>query len=106
MLIFCTDRSIAIRGADMNEINSLLEVLGSVQLGIGSLILIAVVILILMIILCLPIVFVLRSTRVSGGTKVIWFILTSLFSWLAYPFFLALTRKKEHGDPRAGDISE
>ena len=89
----------------MNDINALLEVLGSPDVGVGSLIVILVSVLIVTIVLCLPIVFVLRSKRVSGSTKVLWFILTSIFSWLAYPFFLAVTRKKGDGGPRGGNVS-
>ena len=89
----------------MNDINALLEILGSAEVGIGSLIVIIVLVLIMTIVLCLPMVFVLRSKRVSGGTKVMWFILTSIFSWLAYPPFLVLTRKKGNADSQAGKSS-
>jgi len=54
-------------------------------------------ILIATIVLSLPPVFVLFSKRVSGGTKVLWFILTSTFSWLAYVPFLYITRKRKSG---------
>ena len=89
----------------MNDINALVEILGSGEVDVGSLIVIIVLSLMLMIVLCLPMVFVLRSRRVSGSTKVMWFILTSIFSWLAYPAFLVLTRKKGNGDPQAGKAS-
>jgi len=85
----------------MNDINALLEILGSAEVGVGSLIVIIVLVLIVTIVLCLPMVFVLRSKRVSGSTKVMWFILTSIFSWLAYPAFLVLTRKRGNADPQA-----
>ena len=89
----------------MNDINALMEVLRSAELGAGSLIVIIVLSLIVTIVLCLPPVFVLFSKRVSGGTKVMWFILTSIFSWLAYPAFLAATRKKGNEDPQGGKAS-
>lgn len=89
----------------MNDINVLMEILRSAELGVGTLIVIIVLVLIVTIVLCLPMVFVLRSRRVSGGTKVMWFVLTSIFSWLAYPAFLALTRKKGNADPQARKTS-
>ena len=89
----------------MNDINALMEILRTAEVGVGSLIVIILLVLIVTIVLCLPMVFVLRSKRVSGGTKVLWFILTSIFSWLAYPAFLALTRKKENADPQSGKAS-
>ena len=55
-------------------------------------------ILIATIVLSLPPVFVLFSKRVSGGTKVLWFILASTFSWLAYVPFLYITRKRKSGE--------
>lgn len=54
-------------------------------------------ILIATIVLSLPPVFVLFSKRVSGGAKVLWFILTSTFSWLAYVPFLYITWKRKSG---------
>lgn len=90
----------------MNDINALMEILGSAELGVGTLIVIIVLVLIVTIVLCLPMVFVLRSRRVSGRTKVMWFILTSIFSWLAYPPFLVLTRKKGNTDPQSGRASD
>lgn len=89
----------------MNDINALMEILRSAEVGVGTLIVIIVLVLIVTIVLCLPMVFVLRSKRVSGSTKVTWFILTSIFSWLAYPAFLALTRKKADADPQSGKAS-
>lgn len=90
----------------MNDINALLEILRSAEVGVGTLIVIIVVCLIVTIVLCLPMVFVLRSKRVSGSTKVMWFILTSIFSWLAYPAFLAATRKKGNEDPQGAKDSD
>jgi len=90
----------------MNDINALMEILRSAEVGVGSLIVIVVLVLIVTIVLCLPVVFVLRSKRVSGSTKVMWFILTSIFSWLAYPAFLAATRKKGNADPQGGKASD
>ncbi len=40
----------------------------------------------------LPPIFVMFSKRVSGGAKVLWFLLTGTFSWLAYIPFLLLFR--------------
>lgn len=40
----------------------------------------------------LPPFLVLGSKRVSGGAKVLWFLLTGTFSWLAYIPFLLLFR--------------
>lgn len=82
---------------DINDINAILAMMGGTQVGIWSLI--------AMIVLSVPPVFVLFSKRVSGGTKVMWFILTSIFSWLAYAVFLILTRKKGDADPQAGKAS-
>ena len=62
-------------------------------------------ILIATIVLSLPPVFVLFSKRVSGGTKLAWFIHTLIFSWFAYAVFLYRTRKKGNGDPQAGKAS-
>ena len=52
----------------MNDINAVLAMMGDPE--------VAVWILIATIVLSLPPVFVLFSKRVSGGTKVTWFILT------------------------------
>ena len=49
------------------------------------------------IILSLPPVLVLLSKRSSGGAKFGWFMLTSLFSWLAYVLFLVFTRPPANG---------
>ncbi|HEX8962899.1 MAG TPA: hypothetical protein VF801_07830 [Rhodocyclaceae bacterium] len=50
---------------------------------------------IFLIVLSLPPLFVIWSKRVSGGRKVLWFVLTSLFSWLAYALFILMTRKRD-----------
>jgi hypothetical protein len=47
---------------------------------------------IFLIVLSVPPLFVIWSKRVSGGRKVLWVVLTSLFSWLAYGVFLVVTR--------------
>lgn len=78
----------------MNDINATLVMLGIPELTVWSLI--------VMIVLSLPPVFVLFSKRVSGNAKVLWFILTSIFSWLAYAPFLYITRKKGNGGSQAG----
>jgi hypothetical protein len=79
----------------MNDINAALVMMGLPELTVWSLI--------AMIVLSLPPVFVLFSKRASGGMKLLWFILTSIFSWLAYVPFLMLTRKK--GGEQAGKTS-
>jgi len=81
----------------MNDVDLVLAMMADPQVRIW--------ILIATIVLSLPPVFVLFSKRVSGGTKVLWFILTSIFSWLAYAPFLVLTRKKGNADPQAGKPS-
>jgi hypothetical protein len=48
-----------------------------------------------LIVLSVPPLFVIWSKRVSGGKKVFWFVLTSLFSWLAYVAFVIATRDKK-----------
>lgn len=45
-----------------------------------------------LIFLSVPPLFIIWSKRVHGGKKVLWFVLTSLFSWLAYVVFLVVTR--------------
>ena len=87
----------------MNDINALMEILRSAEVGVGTLIVIIVLVLIVTIVLCLPPVFVLFSKRVSGSAKVLWFILTSIFSWLAYAVFLYVTRS--NGKSQAGKPS-
>ena len=81
----------------MNDINAALVMMGLPELTVWSLIVI--------IVLSLPPAFVLFSKRTSGAAKVLWFILTSLFSWLAYVPFLYLTKKKGNRDPQAGQAS-
>ena len=81
----------------MNDVDLVLAMMADPQVRIW--------ILVATIVLSLPPVFVLFSKRVSGGTKVLWFILTSIFSWLAYAPFLVLTRKKGNADPQAGKPS-
>jgi hypothetical protein len=45
-----------------------------------------------LVVLSLPPLFVLASKRVKGGRKLLWFVLTSVFSWLAYVPFVFMTR--------------
>ncbi len=82
----------------MNDINAMLVTMGVPELTVWSLI--------VMIVLSLPPVFVLFSKRATGGTKVLWFILTSIFSWLAYVAFLYITRKSGSGASQAGKPSD
>lgn len=51
----------------------------------------------LSIVAALPPFFVLFSRRVSGGRKMLWFVLTGTFSWLAYLPFLLMTRPAKPG---------
>jgi uncharacterized RDD family membrane protein YckC len=55
-----------------------------------------------LIVLSLPPLFVIWSKRVSGGRKVFWFIMTSLFSWLAYVPFLVMNRKDSSPSSSSG----
>ena len=55
---------------------------------------------VLAVIVSLPSLLVLISKRSNGWAKFCWFVLTSLFSWLAYALFLVLTR------PPAKDATE
>lgn len=82
---------------DINDINAILAMMGGAEVGVWSMI--------ALIVLSVPPVFVLFSKRVSGGTKVLWFILTSIFSWLAYVAFLYITRKTGSGASQAGKPS-
>ena len=66
--------------ADVDMLMSLLQT----NLGWGSIT--------LMVIMSLPPLFVLYSKRVSGSQKFLWFLLTSIFSWLAYLPFLFIFR--------------
>lgn len=58
-----------------------------------------IAVVILLIVLSLPPVFILFSRRVKGGNKLLWFILTSAFSWLAYVVYLIVVPK----EPRSPD---
>lgn len=66
--------------ADVDTLMSLLQT----NLGWGSIA--------LMIVMSLPPLFVLYSKGVSGSHKFLWFLLTSIFSWLAYLPFLFIFR--------------
>lgn len=46
----------------------------------------------LMIFSSLPPIFILYSKKVSGNNKGLWFLLTAIFSWLAYLPFLWIHR--------------
>lgn len=46
----------------------------------------------LLVVLSLPPLFVLASKRGHGGRKILWFVLTSVFSWLAYLPFVLMTK--------------
>jgi uncharacterized RDD family membrane protein YckC len=46
----------------------------------------------LMIVASVPPIFILYSKKVSGSKKALWFILTGIFSWLAYLPFLWMHR--------------
>lgn len=46
----------------------------------------------LLVALSLPPLFVLMSKRVAGSRKFWWFVLTSVFSWLAYLPFVVMTK--------------
>jgi len=81
----------------MNDLNAMLATMGLPELGVWSLI--------MTIVLSVPPVLVLLSKRATGGSKVLWFILTSIFSWLAYAGFLYVTRKKGNGESEAGKTS-
>ena len=48
----------------------------------------------LMIFSSLPPIFILYSKKVSGNNKGLWFVLTAIFSWLAYLPFLWIHRNK------------
>lgn len=81
----------------MNDLNAMLATMGLPEVGVWDLIGLIVV--------SLPPLFVLFSKRAAGSTKVLWFILTSIFSWLAYAVFLYITRKKGNGESQAGKTS-
>ncbi len=54
-----------------------------------------------LIFLSVPPLFIIGSKRVHGGKKWLWFVLTSVFSWLAYVPFLVMTREKKGGPGEA-----
>lgn len=54
---------------------------------------------IFLIVLSLPPLFVIWSKRVHGGKKVLWVVLTGLFSWLAYVAFIIATRDRKDSIP-------
>jgi hypothetical protein len=67
---------------------------GNLQIGVWDIVVLTV--------LSLPPLFVLFSKRVEGSSKVWWFVLTSVFSWLAYvPFLLMAPKRKDGGEPPA-----
>jgi hypothetical protein len=53
---------------------------------------------VLLVVASLPPFFVLYSRRVHGGQKLLWFILTGTFSWLAYIPFLLMTRRPQRDE--------
>jgi hypothetical protein len=57
---------------------------------------------VVLIVLSLPPLFVLFSKRVSGRSRFWWFILTSVFSWLAYIPFLLMNRNRSDGEAAPG----
>lgn len=67
----------------MDEISALL---GGVKIDVGDIV--------FLIVLSLPPVFILFSRRVTGRAKFWWFILTSIFSWLAYAAYLYVVAKQ------------
>lgn len=52
-----------------------------------------------LVVLSLPPLFVLASKRVAGRRKLLWFVLTSVFSWLAYLPFVFVTRDAADAAP-------
>jgi hypothetical protein len=70
----------------MNDLNAMLATMGFPEIGTWSLI--------TTLVLSVPPLFVMFSKRATGGTKVLWFVLTSIFSWLAYAAFLYATRSQ------------
>lgn len=59
-----------------------------------------------LIFLSVPPLFIIFSKRVTGRRKMLWFILTSLFSWLAYVPFLIMTRKADTPPPQRPERSD
>jgi len=82
----CPAQDGAIPGTEgfMDEISALL---GGLKFGVGDIV--------FLIVLSLPPVFILFSRQVTGRAKFWWFILTSIFSWLAYAAFLYAVAKKK-----------
>ena len=72
--------------ADVDKMMSLMQT----QLGWGSIA--------LMIVMSLPPLFVLYSKRVISSHKLLWFLMTSILSWLAYLPFLFIFRNDGAGD--------
>ena len=60
----------------------------------------------LLIVSSLPPFFILYSKRVSGGKKLLWFLLTSVLSWFAYVPFLLLTRKTDASSDQSPEKAE
>lgn len=48
-----------------------------------------------LIVLSVPPLFVIWSGRVHGGRKLLWVLLTGIFSWIAYVAFLIVTRRSD-----------
>jgi len=71
----------------MDQVAAMLA--GDIKIGVWHII--------VLIVLSLPPLFVLFSKRVSGRSRFWWFMLTSLFSWLAYIPFLLIYRKRQDG---------
>ncbi len=82
----CPAQDGAVPGTEafMDEISALLA---GVKIGFGDIV--------FLIVLSLPPVFILFSRRVTGRAKFWWFILTSIFSWLAYAAYLYAVAKQK-----------
>jgi hypothetical protein len=80
-----------IEGTGMNDVDMVLTMMADPQVRMW--------LLVATVALSLPPVLVLFSKRVAGGTKVLWFVLTSTFSWIAYVPFLYITRKPKDRKP-------
>ena len=63
------------------------------MIGISELILLVLIIFIIFVFSILPIIFIVKSKRGSGNSKIPWIILTILFSWLGYLVFLIANPK-------------
>ena len=79
---------------NLTELLNLLSTMGT----LGWVILL--VVLVLLVVLILPPFIVLFSSRVRGGEKFKWFILTAVFSWLAWIPYL---RAAKAGKKQAGN---